>query len=735
MPLDAETQAYIQQVIAQMQQYTAASVSSLQASVASQLGSLAQQTSQYIGAVSNSVNTSLHNVNSALQGQITQTSNRTEQISGEIQQILAGELSKQSAYNQQQFTKLVNQVDDYLKRSKEYTTALVENIHDVLITAYKEGSDKTDKILKDLNLEKTDDRKAKELTFLESASVLFTGILPFVTDTGDVVSGFTNTALAEIAGGIHNQVEKAKRLMDKLSYGDYTSYDEFAKEWSDLYKGGEIIGLLLGALGLLPTIARLSGTIYDPALTNFNKLVDEEFRPNRLNPNDLIELFKQGAIDYSVLAEKLSLWGFPNDDILNSQILGQALFTTQEIREMFYRGLMNPSEVDYYLERLGYKGLQKQQVKGLFPARPPINDLIQFAVREVFSPEQAASLGLFEDFPQAFGNLAAQQGMPLEVARQYWAAHWQLPSPQMAYEMLHRRIITEEQLKGLLKALDYSPAWRDKLTAMSYSPLTRVDVRRMYGLGVIDANQVYESYLDLGYSPTNARRLMEFTIRYESADDESELGELRRLTQATIVKAYTRGTITRADALSRLVEIKYSVEDANLILDLADFDNHVETTPDRTIELNTKITSFVLKGYQGGLLAYDESKQLLIEFGYLEADAIKELTYADLLHNIGLKEQIVKEVVGAYVENTYDQTQLRTILEGFNFTSGEINKIIQDAIPFKLVRTKKPTYTQLVKMRRLDIITSSQFVDELRGAGYDDKYISWMIQLEGLEGG
>ena len=38
-------------------------------------------------------------------------------------------------------------------------------------------------------------------------------------------------------------------------------------------------------------------------------------------------------------------------------------------------------------------------------------------------------------------------------------------------------------------------------------------------------------------------------------------------------------------------------------------------------------------------------------------------------------------------------------------------------------------------MRRLDIITSSQFVDELRGAGYDDKYISWMIQLEGLEGG
>ena len=82
-------------------------------------------------------------------------------------------------------------------------------------------------------------------------------------------------------------------------------------------------------------------------------------------------------------------------------------------------------------------------------------------------------------------------GLPEEQARNYWAAHWELPSAQMGYAMFQRRIIDHETLVMLLKSLDIMPFWRDKLIEMSYNPLTRVDVRRMYGLGVLSEEEVY----------------------------------------------------------------------------------------------------------------------------------------------------------------------------------------------------------------------------------------------------
>ena len=89
--------------------------------------------------------------------------------------------------------------------------------------------------------------------------------------------------------------------------------------------------------------------------------------------------------------------------------------------------------------------------------------------------------------------------MDKEVLQWYWRAHWELPSPTTGFEMLHRlhpdvlEVIGEkykemglnpddlktdlDTLKELLKISDYPKYWRDRLAAISYSPLTRVDLR------------------------------------------------------------------------------------------------------------------------------------------------------------------------------------------------------------------------------------------------------------------
>jgi len=136
------------------------------------------------------------------------------------------------------------------------------------------------------------------------------------------------------------------------------------------------------------------------------------------------------------------------------------------------------------------------------------------AVREAFTPEIAARFGQYQDLPPDFVEWVGKKGLSKEWAERYWAAHWSLPSPQQGFEMLHRGVINEGDLNMLMRALDIMPFWRDKLIQIAYRPLTRVDVRRMFALGVLDVSGVRKAYTDLGYNDYNADLMTDFTIKY-----------------------------------------------------------------------------------------------------------------------------------------------------------------------------------------------------------------------------
>lgn len=195
---------------------------------------------------------------------------------------------------------------------------------------------------------------------------------------------------------------------------------------------------------------------------------------------------------------------------------------------------------------------------------PPINDIITMAVREVFNPAVARRFGQFEDFPKDFGRYAEMQGLTREWAERYWAAHWTLPSATQGFEMLHRGIIDEDDLDLLLRSLDYMPFWREKLQQVSYRPLTRVDVRRMYAEGVLDEKAVYQAYLDIGYNEDNAESMTEFTLAYV-------LKQQTRFTTQDVVKAYVDRMIDRGEARDLLRELGVDRNTIDTILDSAEY--------------------------------------------------------------------------------------------------------------------------------------------------------------------
>ncbi len=195
---------------------------------------------------------------------------------------------------------------------------------------------------------------------------------------------------------------------------------------------------------------------------------------------------------------------------------------------------------------------------------PPVADIITMAVREAFTPAVAAKFGQYEDFPPDFAKYAAMKGLDEEWARRYWAAHWSLPSPQQGFQMLHRGVIDEAELDMLMRAQDIMPFWRNKLLQIAYRPLTRVDVRRMYREGVLDEGEVFESYLDQGYSDENAERMAEFTVK-------QTLSSLSKFTTSDIIKAFAGRMISASDAKNLMRTIGVRDEDASYIISTAEY--------------------------------------------------------------------------------------------------------------------------------------------------------------------
>ncbi|KKM24943.1 hypothetical protein LCGC14_1600000 [marine sediment metagenome] len=267
------------------------------------------------------------------------------------------------------------------------------------------------------------------------------------------------------------------------------------------------------------------------------------------------------------------------------------------------------SGLDDELLKTGIHPDYLQLYKTLAYPIPPVADLITMAVREAFTPDIAARFGQYEDLPKEYVNAAQQKGLSKEWAERYWAAHWDLPSIQQGFAMLHRGIISESDLNMLLRALDIMPFWRDKLMALSYKPLTRVDVRRMHQLGTLDEGGVKKAYQDGGYNDYNAGRMTDFTIRYNRRI-------LSGFTPRDAVNAYINRLIEASECRNLLSQIGTKESEIPNILNLA--------SNKRAWKMKTEQIDAISNLYRKGKYDYGQARSMLGGLG-LASDYVKTL--------------------------------------------------------------------------------------------------------------
>lgn len=282
-----------------------------------------------------------------------------------------------------------------------------------------------------------------------------------------------------------------------------------------------------------------------------------------LSPGDIVELCRRGEIENGEATRRLKEHGYEAGIVADILEVGRPLTGLGELRDLYWREELEETPFRERIAQFGYDNVQVDEIEKLTHRIPGPGDLISMAVREAFRPDIIADYEYLAEFPPEFAEWMEKQGFDREWAEKWWVAHWRLPSLTMAYDMFHRRIISPEDLDRLFAVSDIAPFWRPKLKEAAYRPLTRVDVRRMYALGVLEEPAIYNAYLDLGYSPENAQYMLEFTVKYTT---ETE----RDATKTDILRAYNEGILDPNEAKTYLMELGYSALWAGYYIEIED---------------------------------------------------------------------------------------------------------------------------------------------------------------------
>jgi len=399
-------------------------------------------------------------------------------------------------------------------------------------------------------------------------------------------------------------------------------------------------------------------------------------------------------LDYSGLSQIVGYgYGMLLSSVLSPYIakeinakLTPELPTVTEALRMYYKGILTEEDFKAVMRKLGYSESYINALKQDYLYYPSPTDFIRFSVREVFSEDKETKEALEAEFPEGIVEYAKKAGMDRDVLMWYWKAHWELPSPTQVYEMLHRlnpdvlavrgeayksigldveKLKTDlDTVKFYLKQADYDKRWRERLLAISYNPLTRVDLRRIYELGLIDDNELLARLMEVGYTKKDAELMLEFykTFRQEEA---------RTFAKTEIKYLLYYGIINETEAKVMLERLGYTEEDAKTMIELWKV---------KLAEKDMRETQkFVRDAYALGEITREEAERILKEAGLSKEVIAVVLDKEDKRRLKSVKLPSASTVVKWLKLGVITEEKAREILRTINVKEEYIEYYIKEA--------------------------------------------------------
>jgi len=548
----------------------------------------------------------------------------------------------------------------------------------------------------------------------------------------EVAGGFGATALNVLkeietqgTGGIDAALDHLLEIPNAPPYFvELTkSFRNRSAEWQALALPALAVAILIGALeasqepfqtalrqdafSLLPTKEAEPSVLTDLILkqgitedefrrrmrnNGYNNDVADLYRRTRyvnLDPETLTKLYLRGEIPRDYFEQALVTSGY---DLSRANLINLAampLLGPEEIRSAYLRGIYTAEQHDKALGQYGFTPDRTQLMRKLYFYIPPVPDIIHMGIRNVFNPEIVTRFNLLGDYPAAFENAAAQQGVSKEWAEKYWEAHWIVPGRSEAFEMFQRttdkplddhadkitledgsevyNIIGRDTLNLLLREVDTPPFYRDKVTQVAYRPLTRIDIRRLNKVGLLSKSGVERAYLDLGYTQAHARLLADFTERLNATVTKDAAQSLVTSLQRKVIELYVADKLSLDQVKSTLTDLGFT--DAEIAVFTAEADLVHES------EYVTAIESGIGKLYVAGLITDKDAIKRMQDAGIpIDAQTTLFAKWDLAIEYRGGSDHIVKhreltkgEVLTSLADGLIDESTTKSMLEAMGY--------------------------------------------------------------------
>jgi len=349
---------------------------------------------------------------------------------------------------------------------------------------------------------------------------------------------------------------------------------------------------------------------------------------------------------------------------------------------------------------------------------PGTSDIVRFGLREVYDPARRSEL-LGERPGMEYYNQMLENGYNQYNSDSYWASHWTLPSVGLLNEMLHRGVIDDVTWDRFVKYNDFDPAVRPWLKAISYKPYTRVDVRRMYDVGVLDDSELLQSYKDLGYDDIRANNMALWTKVYIA------VGELRA--------RYSKGWITQAELKQSFIDLGMSETKAQTYTEKL-----VKSETDAAEGKNRDLTKAdITRSVAKGLISQSDGIERLVELGYDEEEAtfiIQNVVSEAVAEELAVDRDVSKtEIIEGVKLGIISRAESIPMIEKLGYTTDEANYILDlRVLPVhtaRIIKERDLTKAELVKGVKKGVITDVQAVQMLEDMGYDNAEAWYIIDI------
>ena len=437
------------------------------------------------------------------------------------------------------------------------------------------------------------------------------------------------------------------------------------------------------------------------------------------NPAPADNLVRSMIIDPARATEnraQMKRLGYSDTQIDNIILSHYSVIDQGTIMTNFLRGNIDSDKMYERMRELGYTDTRIKEIIQTWTVYPGPQDLFTMVAHEAFEPDMYGPMGLAEEFPSEQIPWLEAQGISKEWAMKYWISHWAQPSLEQGFEMLHRGIISREELDMLFRVVEIPKFWRDKLMAITYNPYTRVDARRMHELGVLTSAELVQSYQDIGYDAAKAVKMAEFTIKYNAEGD-------KQLTRSVILDSFKSDLLSRPDAMDLLKSAGYSDDVADFYL------THEEYK--QAIDLQKIYIGIIEDQFKLSMLSDTETRSALNQQNLrgskidalMDQWSLEKYKYEDIPTHSEVDAMLIQKVIS---EGQWREVMTR---RGYSYQHQDwYLKLIDRSVS---VSQALPTKAEITSWYKKELITIDEYRREMQQLGYADRYIDLYLQAMG----